>query len=332
MHNANPLTLKDKDMPEVFTTADEGATRSQWWYFFFVRVELISISLAAFAQVVGRQLAPSIANLLQLKIGDVQIAGDHFTAQELTSGVGRYVLPAFIMSIAVLMLALRVWLRYDRRWRGRRAIAEATKGLAWRYSMQALHADLEAGAPLNLFQADEAFDKELSQLITESLTLHLAAPKPDAKQKTDNMSTLRQASVTVQRDAYLADRIKNQQDWYSRKAGQYQVLTTWLQVFRFVAYGIGVILIFYPGIGVNGLGIMTTVAGAFATWLAGKHYDDLSQSYSGMARQLGLLAGTAASVLSPRTGASADPTAWAHFVDKVETLMEGEHQDWRRLS
>jgi hypothetical protein len=326
------LSLTDEDMPEVYDTADKGAIRSQWWYFFFVRIELIMISLAAFAEVAGRQWGASIANLLQLQDEGARVFGVSFTPDALAVTVASYILPAAVMIIAVLMFVLRVWLQYDRRWRGRRAIAEAAKELAWRYSMQAMHADLEASAPLSRPQADDAFRKELGDLITQSASLHLKAPTPDATQRSAKMSALRQAGDQVQRAAYLEGRLKNQQGWYARKAGVYQQVTTWLQVARFAAYAIGVILIFYHGLGTNGLGIMTTVAGAFATWLAGKHYDDLAQSYSGMARQLSLLDATASSVPPTGSAASGNSMDWAHFVNKVETLMDGEHQDWRRLS
>ena len=326
------LTLTDADMPEVFRTADKGAKRSQWWYFFFVRIELIMISLAAFAEVVGRQWGVAIVNLLKLHLGEAQILGNTFTSTEMTSAIATYIIPAAFMLIAVLMLVLRVWLRYDRRWRGRRAVAEAAKGLAWRYSMRAMHADLDATAPLTLAQADAALVKELGELIAQSTSLHLKAPKPGDVQKTQNMSDLRQASDQAQRDAYLKDRLKNQADWYAKKAGRFQSRTTWLQVARFAAYALGVVLIFYHGLGTNGLGIMTTVAGAFATWLAGKHYDDLAQSYSGMARQLALLSGTADSIPPTGSAVSGNSVDWARFVDKVETLMDGEHQDWRRLT
>lgn len=326
------LTLTDADMPELFAKADTGAKQSQKWYFSFVRIELIAISLAALAQVVGRQLAPTITSALNLGVGEIHFLGSDYTARSLTNAVASYILPAVVMAVAFVMLALRVLLRYDRRWRARRAIAEATKELAWRFSMRAMQADIEATTPLTDVQAVEAFSKELGQYIEQSLSLHLKPPSAAAPQITQPMRDLRAANIGVQSAAYLKDRLEDQQTWYSGKADTYQTWTTRLQIARFVAYGLGVVLIFYHGFGINGLGIMTTIAGAFATWLAGRHYDDLSQSYAGMARQLGLLAATANTVLKSGSAGSAGPNDWPHMVDKVETLMDGEHQDWRRLS
>jgi hypothetical protein len=326
------LTLTDEDMPDLFTRADNGAKQSKKWYFRFVRIELIAISLAALAQVVGRQLAPTITSTVHLGVGEVHFLGIDYTARTLTNAVASYFLPTVVMLVAVIMLALRVWLRYDRRWRARRAIAEATKELAWRFSMRALQADIEASTPLTDVQAVEAFSQELRQYITQSLPLHLKAPSLNAPEITQPMRSLRAASIATQSEAYLNDRLKNQQKWYSGKSDTYQLWTTRLQVARFVAYGLGGALIFYHGFGINGLGIMTTIAGAFATWLAGNHYDDLSQSYSGMATQLSLFDAAANTILQSGSAGVAGPNDWPHLVNKVEALMDGEHEDWRRLS
>lgn len=326
------LKLTDSDMPELFTNADKGAQQSQKWYFRFVQVELIAISLAALAQVLGRQLAPTITSALNLGVGEIHFLGNDFTARALTNAAASYILPAIVMAVAVVMLVLRVWLRYDRRWRARRAVAEATKELAWRFSMRALPADLSAATPLTEVQAVEAFSKELRQYIEQSQSLHLNAPSPNATEISDKMLKLRTAPLSTQSASYLAGRLIDQKDWYARKATTYQKLTTRFQVARFVAYGLGVALIFYHGFGINGLGIMTTIAGAFATWLAGKHYDDLAQNYAGMARQLGLLEASADVILQTGVAGAAGPHDWAHLVDKVETLMDGEHQSWQRLS
>lgn len=327
------LILTDDDLPEVFRTADRGAKRSQKWHFFLVRAELIAISLAALAQVVGPRFAPDIASALQIQIGSIHVLGLSFTASQLTHDVASYLLPAFFLAIALLVFLLRLILHLDQRWRGRRAIAEAAKSLAWRYSMRALHDDLVAKAPLDLARANQAFNAELTKLVQEASSLRLDPPKPSDVQRSEKMEKLRQQDSTLQGAVYTKGRLNDQKGWYSSKSDAFQKLTTRLQVARFVAYGVGIVLIFYQGLGTNGLGIMTTIAGAFATWLAGKHYDDLSQSYGSMARLLGGLAGEAPSS-SP--GGSTGPsggsdTSWAQFADKVETLMDGEHRDWLRL-
>lgn len=326
------LTLTDQDMPDLHKRADRGAKTSQLWYFTVVRIELIFLSLAALAEVVGRQVAPMIVSAFHLDVGESHFLGTDYPHQSLTIAVASYVVPAFVMGVALVMLALRVLFRFDVRWRARRALAESTKGLAWRFSMRAMKSDIEAITPLTDMQAVEAFNVEMDKYNEQSRPLHLKAPDPNATQLTQPMRDLRAANISAQSDAYLNHRLINQKDWYAGRAKSFQTRTTWLQVARFVAYGLGIALIFYHGLGINGLGIMTTVAGAFATWLAGKHYDDLSQSYAGMVVELDGHLAEARTLLQSGSAGVAGPKDWPHLVDKVETLMDGEHQDWRRLS
>lgn len=64
-----PLSLENEDLPDLFNAADQGAIRSQKWHFRFVRTELIFVSLAAAAELIGRQLAPTIADTLHISVG-----------------------------------------------------------------------------------------------------------------------------------------------------------------------------------------------------------------------------------------------------------------------
>lgn len=325
-----PLSQK-KELPELFRTADSAAIRSQWWHFVFVRVELIAISLAALAEVFGQQLASWIIRVFDLQVGSTDIAGRHFTSHEVTTSLASYVIPAFIMVIAILMFAFRLLFRQNHFWRAQRALAEATKGLAWRYSMRAMNADLHAGAPLDMSQSHQAFQKELDKLLKQAESLRLPPPKPGEPMLPQVMDTLRSSSLANQIHAYKLERLVNQRDWYARKANTYRNWSIYLQTARFVVYGLGIALIFFTGFGSNGLGAMTTIAGAVATWLAGKHYDDLAQSYGSMARELDGLTNLVPDASSASHGDPNDlQDIWSIFVDKVETLLNGEHQDWLR--
>lgn len=331
--SGTPLKLTETDMPALYTAANTGAIRSQKTFFRLVMAELIAISVAALAQVAGRQWGLALANALNFSVGDIQVLGFDFTKTELTNIVATYILPAIVMLFAMGFLGWRAVKRDDKLWRGRRAIAEATKAMAWRYSMQALPAEIEAGSPFSAQRADDAFQHELDQLIEQSASLNLPAPGPKEVMITQKMRDLRQADQDAQRDAYLEGRLRDQQSWYAKRSGRFEKMTNRFQWARFGAYVLGFILILLPGLGTNALGIMTTIAGAFATWQAGKHYEDLSQSYGTMSRRLGAMAGSATNV-PPSGGASASASAvtWPQFVDKVETVMEGEHQDWLRLT
>ncbi|HEX5548706.1 MAG TPA: SLATT domain-containing protein [Ktedonobacterales bacterium] len=294
-------------------------------------MELIAISLAALAEVFGQQLASWIISVFDLQVGSLDFAGRHFTSREVTTSLASYVIPAFIMVIAILMFTFRLLFRQNHFWRAQRALAEATKGLAWRYSMRAMNADLHAGVPLDMNQSHQAFQKDLDKLLRQAESLRLPPPKPGEPMLPQTMDTLRFSPLADQREAYKTARLENQRDWYAKKANTYRNWSIYLQTARFVVYGLGIALIFFTGFGSNGLGAMTTIAGAVATWLAGKHYDDLAQSYGSMARELDGMTNVIPDVSAPPQGSPTDiQDTWSMFVDKVETLLNGEHQDWLR--
>jgi hypothetical protein len=324
------LSLSDEDLPEIYCTADIGAISSQQSHFFFVRFELICIALASVSEVFGNQIAPTVVNLLHLYIGSVDFLGRHYPAAEATSLLASNVIAGIFMALAILMFLLRFSLHRDHRWHGRRALAEATKGLAWRYSMHAMHADLHAQTPLSQEAARQAFMKELGHIEQQGYDLRLPAPKKDDVQLTAKMEKLRAASPVIQREAYLEERLKSQQDWYANKAAHYERWTTGLQWARGITYAVGVGMLIYNPFGPNGLSAMTTIAGAFATWLASRHYDDLSQNFGAMARKLIGLNSVAPDLAEADQAGASQQTTWSMFANEVETLLDGEHQDWLR--
>ena len=96
------------------------------------------------------------------------------------------------------------------------------------------------------------------------------------------MSTLRQdASPPQKRTAYLADRLDDQITFYSGQAHRFHTSRNRLRWAMIGCYVIGAFLLPF-----NGLAALTTAAGALGTWVAAKHYSDLVQSYSAMARNM----------------------------------------------
>lgn len=327
-----PLSLTtDADFPELFHEADEGAKRNQRWHFFFVRSELIFVSLAAVTQVLGRQYAPQIIQLLQLDIGPIDIAGHHFSSSDTTNLVASHALSAVFMLLTIAAFASRFWFHNKKRWHGQRALAEATKGLAWRYSMRAMHDDLSAPTPLNDDDSRRIFLSELHKQQEQGVNLHLGPAQSGKAEITANMEALRKATQPIQQHAYVTERLLNQQVWYAGKSATFESRTKGLQWARGIAYVVGFVLLFITGFGANGFAVATTIAGVFATWLVGKHYDDLSQSYAVMSRKLTQLNDSLATPSPANQGGDAkSATDWAAFVDEVETLLDGEHQEWLR--
>jgi hypothetical protein len=335
--SATSLTLKDKkgdkirNYPDLFYAADTGAIRSQNLHFAFARAELICVSLAAAAELFGRLFARNVANILSINFGAIHIAWLNFSGREVSDWFAGNILAAFFMALAILSFVVRSRLHFAEFWHKRRSLAEATKGLAWRYGMRAMSADLQAEAPLDDATSRKVFLAELDTQKKQAASLRLPVPDTDARDISDNMALLRAAAIAVQRKAYIPDRLEDQRGWYTRKAEQFSGRTKGLQVARGIVYFGGLGLILVNGIGPSGFAVMTTIAGGIATWLVGKRYDELSQSYTGMVRKLMGFTDAVPTASSPNQSGSADARSdWATFVDQVESLLDGEHQDWLR--
>jgi len=317
------LSLNDKKtLPDLFATADDGAIRSQRWHFAFVWVELVFVSLAAVAELIGRQFAPAIADLLHIHGGPISVAVFTISATELRNWIGGNIVATVFMIIAILAFVARFWFRRAEFWRKQRALAEAIKSLAWRYVMHGI--------------SREAYLEEYSKQRQQSTDLRLPPPQDNATLITDAMTKIHDATPEEQYTVYLKDRLRNQRIWYSNKATLFRKRTKWLHWDRGIAYGVGLLVvpivgIFIAGIGSGGFAVVTTIAGGFATWLVSRHYDDLSQSYTIMAHKLLEFETRAASILpeSQARGAS-QQASWAAFINEVETFLDGEHQVWLR--
>ena len=250
----------------------------------------------------------------------------------MTDTLAGFAAPTFFLVLGGLLYLVRLVKRYDEFCRARRAIAEAMRELTWRYSMRAMAADLRASVPLDSDASKAAFEAEFTVRAKEAAQWKLGTPM--GQEITDVMRTLREEKGGVeQRDVYLRERVLEAKKWYSDRATRYLIAMWFFQGARIAAYILGGILIFFNIFGSNGLSVMTTIAGALGTWLVAKHYDDLRQSYEAVAAKLNLLHDTASSV-SPGSpsGGGVPGNAWVQRVDRIETLLKGERQDWLRES
>jgi hypothetical protein len=138
---------------------------------------------------------------------------------------------------------------------------------------------------------------------------------------TPTMELLRASSdLAAKRAAYRIGRIQDQLTFYTKRADTYGGRRDGLRRWTIAAYGVGVLLL--P---VSGLGVMTTAAGAFASWLTANRYDDLYQSFQVMKTQMDLKDRAAAELALDGTDA---PLLLAQFVDNVEGILDGEHETW----
>src|SRR5262249_3971045 len=95
-------------------------------------------------------------------------------------------------------------------WHEARAVAEATKVLAWRYVMRT--------APFDGID-ERANDEKLLTELREILDRHPEVPtSTDRPQITPVMRELRSASPPERLEAYVRDRVTDQLEWYDQRA------------------------------------------------------------------------------------------------------------------
>lgn len=318
------LSRKQKDaFPELYGTATRSARQAQKRYYRLLGWELIAVFVAAFAQFALHPFGAQIADLLHFNLGDI-----HFFMIDISSAtISGAIAGSFISIIAVVVVigltVLRYYLRLDEKWHERRSLAEAVVGLTWRYSMQALPGDLPGAAPGGA-RGDDEYARAYEALNNSSTKMDLPPATMSRPIITTPMRHLRQDANWVDKHAaYLRDRIDDQLGFYLDQANKYHRSRNRLRGLMIACYIIGGLLL--P---INGLGALTTAAGALGTWLGAKHYSDLSQSYSAMQRELEVFR-TRATDISANDPSPA--TKWSQLVNEVEIRLDGEHQDWLRL-
>lgn len=279
-----PLTLT---YPPAFTAADEASLSAQRRFLAATRGQLI---LVVAAGVIGA-----------------------FTWRS-----GTYDFAAFLVAALFVLTALVRW-RLARsalveRWHDGRAGAESVKTLAWRYAV--------GGNPFGVEDdCVEAFRMRATEVLDGLPRLRL----PDAGSgalPTDEMRRLRSATFDERRDAYLGDRVIEQQRWYAEKARwNTRRARGWASVIVMLqmAAASGALLRGFGLVRLDAFGIAAAVIGAATAWLATKQHDALAASYSVAAQELGAIA-------SQWSGG--EETAWADFVADAEEAISREHTMW----
>lgn len=321
------LSRKQKDaFPELYGTAAKSARLAQKRYYRLLGWELIAVFVAAFAQFALHPFGAQIADLLHFKLGDIHFFMIDVPSATLSSAIAGSFVSIVAVVVVIGLTVLRYWLRLDEKWHERRSLAEAVKGLTWRYSMRALPGDLP-GAATETPSGDDEYASAYEMLNKSSLKMDLPPATKSRPIITEPMRHLRQdANWTEKRTAYLRDRIDDQLHFYLGQANKYHRSRNRLRGMMIACYIVGGLLL--P---INGLGALTTAAGVLGTWLGAKHYSDLSQSYSAMQRELEVFRTKATNISPDDPDDLAAAAKWSQLVNEVETRLDGEHQDWLKL-
>ena len=257
---------------------------------------------------------------LRLRLGGLlgAVAGATLTAWTV-SGInvgGLIALVSFALALgAELYVAIN---RPERTWYEGRAAAESVKTLAWRYMVRG-----ESFADIDDPEADRTLQREITGILN-GLDLELGGIEAHGPQITDAMRTIRRADYQTRRGLYLAERIRAQEQWYSRKQNwNAQRSHQWLIatiVFEFLGLLGGAVWAFTE-ISFDFIGVFAALAATATAWTQAKQYQTLATAYGITAQALSM-------VLSEATFVT-NEADWADFVGESEEAISREHTLWR---
>ena len=238
--------------------------------------------------------------------------------------VGRLELPALGAGVAFLTAAgLRFLIlrrRPHERWYEGRAVAESLKTSAWRYAVGG------HPFPLDETNASEAFAAQARELFAAVASI---PPPRDASSlgPSPSMEALRVSGLETRREAYLRDRIEDQQAWYSTKAAwNRRRAKAWSRAvlgLQLLAAG-GAFLRGFRVIEIDLFGLAGAVVASAAAWLETRQHASLASAYGVAADELSRIR----SLLPQIT----EEEAWARFVSESEEAISREHTLWKVTS
>lgn len=282
--------------PALYQCADDASLSAQKWYLRWVTFNLSLL----------------IAGALVGSIGFTDLASKQIA----------YTISAIIFFGAVGVTILLATQRWEKIWYSGRAVAESAKSLTWKFvcSADPFPSSLTYPAAVELFTAS------LKELLSENKQLapFLASPAANGEQVTSYMAGFRNTAVGVKRDVYLAQRVDDQQQWYTRKSAnnrsQRNIWFWVLVVFQMAAGASAVLLAVHPTFPWKASAVFSTLASATVAWGTMKRYQELAQSYGLAAQELSLIAARAPQIETE--------AGLARFVNDAETAISREHAMW----
>lgn len=293
MSGGDLLRIRRADLPATCRGAADASAAGQRQTKALVRVELVGLVLAG------------VAGLQSLRVGSDGI-------DVLAAAAGALFL------VSLVALTYRGWSKPENQWYLGRAGAESARTMAWRYAV--------GGDPFPMTMpaasAANAFLDRLAEILAELGELALPPAGPGEREMTDPMRRVRAAAFTQRRAVYLRDRVENQIDWYTGRAGRHdRAARVWLTV-SVVASAAGVVVAVLRVVGVldlDLLGVAAAVATAAIAWNQLNQNRNLVAAYRLTARELSIIRDRV-----PNT----DEASWAAFVSDAEDAVSREHTMW----
>jgi hypothetical protein len=174
--------------------------------------------------------------------------------------------------------------------------------------------------------AETRLRTDLAAVLRQRRQLAFALGGEDSKgrQISNKMREVRSMPVARRKSIYLAERISDQKRWYSNKAQSSRrsegILFALIMLAQALACLLAILMVRSPESKWSLTGLLCSLASALMAWLQLKQYQELAQSYSVAAVELGLIEEEAQYVLTEAQLSS--------FVSDAEKAISREHTLW----
>jgi len=282
--------MNDEDYPALFLSADKASNDYQWFFLLLVKSEYALLFGAA---------------CLSL---------------EFLKGVEFYILYSGIFFLGLAILLTRSLKKPEQDWYRCRALAESVKTLTWRYMMHA--------APFNKPEQESRaeFRNQLHLVVDDnrSTAQKITNDRSGKDQITAKAENIRAQKRADRLDFYVANRIDQQRNWYSKKSQHNKTAARNWVIGSATSYLLAGFLtlarIAYPNWSYWPIEPLIVIAASIIGWMQIKKYNELSAAYTVAAHEIGLVKIRSAEINRDE--------AFSEFVNDAEKAFSREHTLW----
>lgn len=232
-----------------------------------------------------------------------------------------------LVNAAIFLTALGISIfiaskRYERAWYSARAVAESVKTATWRYTMRA-EPFLDAES---VNEVNSVFRNMLSGILSSNNQIGdlLGGDDCARDQITTKMRTARALDISERKKLYLSARIDDQRKWYAIKSQYNKKRSTQFFALLVVFQAIAVVLVLsriaFPEWKIWPTEVFVVAAGAIATWIQLKRFQEIATAYALTAHEIG--------IIRTKIDESNSDESFSDFVRDAENAFSREHTQW----
>jgi len=281
--------MEEQDFPALYRSADKLSLDSQKHFFCILMIHLVVLIVAAVLSAVN--ITEKLVYVLQL-----------------------------LALIAALGCSVYLWgVRPDRYWYAGRAVAESVKTITWRYVSRAEPFQTEDMIAKNDFKQSLRMIFEQNQDVCSKLIDYA-----NQEQFTVVMQEMRSSSLDNRKNNYCEKRIRDQREWYAKKAAFNKKKANLFFWGLIIANFIGVVLAILKVAEINPIylpvDVIIALAASLLSWIQAKRFTELSASYALTAHEIGFINEQIATINSEDD--------FSKFVGDAENAFSREHTQW----